>query len=391
MMKISTILKGVAFGVALFSISQVNAAVNVNNLIGEYQFTGELTINDAYVEKYGESFITDNIVTVTIASNTAVYFDNFVWAGSTERRVRNSSFNTGATSNQIMVQTTYVDPDQTLCFANASGANPQGSATRDNWFLDLTYDADNGTLTIGDFTIVIITGNGDNDTEIVATYKNAVMTPIVEEDPQDAYDFQGVYTVSGTKLTYNDGMLDDYTTSEDSFELVIYSEPSGAQIDAIAGYSEITQQTYPDERCPALVKGDVLTINANSNKLLSVRTEDGYYIALGGADVAEEDGYPAFNNSATISLTYADGAFTLGDFTVWSRSYAGYGIYTLLEKWTNLTVTQTKDAAGVESIDKDVNDVPAVYFNLQGVQVTNPSNGIFIKKQGDKSSKVVIK
>ena len=30
------------------------------------------------------------------------------------------------------------------------------------------------------------------------------------------------------------------------------------------------------------------------------------------------------------------------------------------------------------------------YYNLQGVKVENPSNGIFIKKQGTKATKVVL-
>lgn len=45
---------------------------------------------------------------------------------------------------------------------------------------------------------------------------------------------------------------------------------------------------------------------------------------------------------------------------------------------------------GADSIDID-NNTPAVYYNLQGVEVTNPENGIFIKKQGNKVTKVYIK
>ena len=44
---------------------------------------------------------------------------------------------------------------------------------------------------------------------------------------------------------------------------------------------------------------------------------------------------------------------------------------------------------GVESIGNDVN-APVVYYNLQGVKVSNPEKGIFLKKQGNKVSKVVL-
>ena len=42
------------------------------------------------------------------------------------------------------------------------------------------------------------------------------------------------------------------------------------------------------------------------------------------------------------------------------------------------------------SIDNDAN-APVEYYNLQGVKVANPSNGIFIKVQGNKTEKVYIK
>ena len=53
------------------------------------------------------------------------------------------------------------------------------------------------------------------------------------------------------------------------------------------------------------------------------------------------------------------------------------------------------EMTGVENIETEIVDenvdAPARYFNLQGVEVTNPSNGIYIKVQGNRSSKVYIK
>lgn len=52
-----------------------------------------------------------------------------------------------------------------------------------------------------------------------------------------------------------------------------------------------------------------------------------------------------------------------------------------------------KDASGVDGIEVDVIDenLPVEYYNLQGVRVQNPSEGIYIKRQGDKAVKVYIK
>ncbi|HAW06954.1 MAG TPA: DUF5116 domain-containing protein, partial [Rikenellaceae bacterium] len=35
-------------------------------------------------------------------------------------------------------------------------------------------------------------------------------------------------------------------------------------------------------------------------------------------------------------------------------------------------------------------NAPVEYFNLQGVKVSNPENGIFIRRQGGKTSKVLM-
>ena len=45
--------------------------------------------------------------------------------------------------------------------------------------------------------------------------------------------------------------------------------------------------------------------------------------------------------------------------------------------------------AGVENVEID-NNAPAEYYNLQGVKVANPENGVFIKVQGGKATKVML-
>lgn len=61
------------------------------------------------------------------------------------------------------------------------------------------------------------------------------------------------------------------------------------------------------------------------------------------------------------------------------------GEYKIIVDWTNKTVKITS-ASGVPGIEAD-NE--AVYFNLQGVRVTNPGKGIFIRVAGGKTSKVI--
>ena len=46
-------------------------------------------------------------------------------------------------------------------------------------------------------------------------------------------------------------------------------------------------------------------------------------------------------------------------------------------------------ATAIESVAVDAN-APVEYYNLQGVKVANPENGLFIKKQGNKATKVIL-
>lgn len=45
----------------------------------------------------------------------------------------------------------------------------------------------------------------------------------------------------------------------------------------------------------------------------------------------------------------------------------------------------------VDAIDADDNDAPVEYFNLQGVRVDEPQNGLYIRRQGSTVTKVIVK
>ena len=47
-------------------------------------------------------------------------------------------------------------------------------------------------------------------------------------------------------------------------------------------------------------------------------------------------------------------------------------------------------STGINEVEA-VDNAKAVYYNLQGVEVENPKNGVFIKVQGSKASKVIVK
>ena len=60
--------------------------------------------------------------------------------------------------------------------------------------------------------------------------------------------------------------------------------------------------------------------------------------------------------------------------------------------WEDFVIVVAKEGSsavkGLESVDADA---PVVFYDLQGRKIANPSNGIFIRQQGGKTSKVVVR
>lgn len=84
------------------------------------------------------------------------------------------------------------------------------------------------------------------------------------------------------------------------------------------------------------------------------------------------------------ALNLADNASNLGKEVF---------LYGNIYKYYNLpgvkNVTDYKlETSGIEGVELD-NNAPVEYFNLQGVRVANPENGLYIMRQGDKVVKVI--
>lgn len=75
--------------------------------------------------------------------------------------------------------------------------------------------------------------------------------------------------------------------------------------------------------------------------------------------------------------------------TEYIEAYKGYDS----DEYVNISRTVFSDyTAGVEGVEADSDDAAtAVYYNLQGVRVNNPSAGLYIRLQGNKAVKTVIR
>lgn len=58
---------------------------------------------------------------------------------------------------------------------------------------------------------------------------------------------------------------------------------------------------------------------------------------------------------------------------------------------TAFAVNADGTTTGVESVEAEEADAPVEYFNLQGVRVMNPDKGLFIRRQGNRVEKVMMK
>lgn len=66
------------------------------------------------------------------------------------------------------------------------------------------------------------------------------------------------------------------------------------------------------------------------------------------------------------------------------------GTYTTVLDLKNMTVTLSVPSS-VTDIVAEGDDTPAVYYNLMGVRVDNPSTGVYIVRRSDKVTKEFVK
>lgn len=74
---------------------------------------------------------------------------------------------------------------------------------------------------------------------------------------------------------------------------------------------------------------------------------------------------------------------------------SGVGTFDISVEWMgipiNVTFNSTKvESTRIESVQGSV-DSTVIYYNLQGVRVQNPNKGIYLRKQGNKTTKIYIK
>lgn len=119
--------------------------------------------------------------------------------------------------------------------------------------------------------------------------------------------------------------------------------------------------------------------------------EDGFTVSTESGDFSfglDPEYAPIFGTSVTQGFGFLG---IYGGPLGWGMENGVYDIsFTVTTGSSAMISFVLHDDTGVAEIESSSEDAP-VYYNLQGVRVANPENGIFIRRQGGKTTKVVIR
>lgn len=143
---------------------------------------------------------------------------------------------------------------------------------------------------------------------------------------------------------------------------------------------------------------DVFTIGEKSYSINPVKMTKFHENAF---EIADEDGNTIFNsvNDGGVPVACETGGQSFGSYNarpVYNEAgevekveiYQWYGAANSNCLAAMFTVSKTQGVNDVIAADAEV---APVYYNLQGVRVANPANGLYIKVAGEKASKVLVK
>lgn len=311
-----------------FSSTKIQAAVSsVSDLCGTYSFTAtQVSVADDY------SFPTTFDVTIEENVNVAngVAINGF--AGATEAMYAVADFT--AKTLTVSSMPAYSSSNYAIVFSNADGAYPYDYT---NGYASLTFSFDDEkNLSLDAYTIVTVDHAAKSAT-ILGSFKDAKGVAQAGADtPAEVINFAGTYKVKATRLDYTQGLPP--SSSDFEYDIVIEagSDANSYTVKSIAGYATVTMVN-------ATAEGNELSININYNYLTSGQNFD----VLG--DASYED---AYSTTGGLKITYADGAYTINDYSVWGAAWSSEGTsYSRKYYFMYNTITEGPEQSGSGSDD----------------------------------------
>lgn len=241
-------------------------------------------------------------------------------------------------------------------------------------------------LTSG-FKIVDITNNNWDVQYGSSTAVEIGVPATLEANGADIAFANDVLAVNDAKITWNPTteVLTITGTAEDA-----PSEISEIYLVGVPNEWSINESSYVLSKVEDGVYQGTFEIAAGSDIYFRFYT----YLGSWGADGELPSIGPLPNDNTNVAVEFTDGEF-VGECTPgkgsWNIPTWDGGTITMMVDMNDWTVAFTAGNAGVENLGVDLN-APAEYYNLNGVKVINPAKGgVYVVKQGNKTSKVVIR
>lgn len=284
-------------------------------------------------------------------------------------------------------------------------------------------NADNVTFTVGDKA----TYGTDGDTKagqlcfdnVKITYIYKAKKPVVSHNKNQVtitHEEEGAkiyYTVDGSNVDVANATLYDAPFAIDKTTTVkavavVKGKANSAQNDYVAEYIAAPTATYTyedDQSKDFTFDASSMSLNDITGGIrITITAPEGcalwYELEQTPQNDQHKPGNPimkaAGNNvngdvtAVSIDLNkVAEGVVknvlvqTQGKLRFYSENAKGKQSHDVVVNFTGET--------GVEDIIADENNGEVEYFNLQGVRVANPENGVYIRRQGNKATKVLVK
>lgn len=254
----------------------------------------------------------------------------------------------------------------------------------------MLYDAASGIIVDKAMTIkAIAIAEGYNDSEVATvTYSIEGEAPM---NPSATFDFTQPSTLqpamempTNTSPTDKERAYVDNVVFYNNYALVQFISPAnapGSNRTQLWPYSGAAQVRAYAGSTIKITVAESLTIE----KIEFVgATKDATLSAIKVAD-----GYTGTYSVNGTTATWIPAAVNALAETVGERESVVFSV-TGKPHINTITITTTGIPTGVEDVTVDEN-APVEYYNLQGVRVDNPENGIYIRRQGSKVSKVLVK
>ena len=263
----------------------------------------------------------------------------------------------------------------------------------------LMYQVNGGDIQVGESPVtvvineattieVIASKDGYVDSEAKAVYSIIGEAPA---NPTATFDFTQPSTLqpamempTNTSPTDKERAYVDNVVFYNNYALVQFISPADAP-----GSNRTQLWPYSDAAQVRAYAGSTIKITvAESLTIEKIEfvgaTKDA---ALSAIKVA--DGYTGTYSVNGTTATWIPAAVNALAETVGERESVVFSV-TGKPHINTITITTTGIPTGVEDVTVDEN-APVEYYNLQGVRVDNPENGIYIRRQGSKVSKVLVR